>query len=54
MLGGQNVKSVDYYKYQGIVWDTELSDDKEIQTTVISILHSKQAVSFFFLMFKCS
>jgi len=28
---GQNVKSVDYYKYLGIVLDTELSDDKDIQ-----------------------
>ena len=25
-LGGQNVKSVDQYKYLGIVLDTELSD----------------------------
>jgi len=30
-LGGQNVKSVDQYKYLGIVLDTELSDDKDIQ-----------------------
>ena len=27
-LGGQYVKSVDQYKYLGIVLDTELSDDK--------------------------
>jgi len=30
-LGGQYVKSVDQYKYLGIVLDTELSDDKDIQ-----------------------
>jgi len=30
-LGGQNVKSVNHYKYLGIVLDTELSDDKDIQ-----------------------
>jgi len=31
MLGGQNVKSGNYYKYMGIVLDAELSDDKDIQ-----------------------
>jgi len=30
-LGGQNVNSVDQYKYVGIVLNTELSDDKDIQ-----------------------
>jgi len=30
-LGGQYVKSVDQYIYLGIVLDTELSDDKDIQ-----------------------
>ena len=30
-LGGHYVKSVDQYKYLGIVFDTELSDDKDIQ-----------------------
>jgi len=30
-LGGQYAKSVDQYKYLGIVLDTELSDDKDIQ-----------------------
>ena len=30
-LGGQYVKSVDQYKYLGILLDTELSDDKDIQ-----------------------
>ena len=30
-LGGQYIKSVDRYKYLGIVLDTELSDDKDIQ-----------------------
>jgi len=30
-LGGQNVKSVNQCKYLGIVLDTELSDDKDIQ-----------------------
>jgi len=30
-LGGQNVKSVKNYKYLGVVLDTELSDDKDIQ-----------------------
>jgi len=29
-LGGQYVKSVDQYKYLGILLDTELSDDKDI------------------------
>jgi len=30
-LGGQYVKSVDQYKYLGILLDTELSDDKDMQ-----------------------
>jgi len=30
-LGGQNVKSVNHYKYLWIQLDTELSDDKDIQ-----------------------
>jgi len=30
-LDGQNVKSVNHYKYLGIVLDTELPDDKDIQ-----------------------
>jgi len=30
-FGGQYVKSVNQYKYLGIVLDTELSDDKDIQ-----------------------
>ena len=30
-LGGQYVNSVEQYKYLGIVLDTELSDDKDIQ-----------------------
>ena len=30
-LGGQYVKSVDQYKYLGILLDTELSDDKDIR-----------------------
>jgi len=30
-LGGQSVKSVTHYKYLGIVPDTELSDEKDIQ-----------------------
>jgi len=30
-LGGQYVNSVDQYKYLGILLDTELSDDKDIQ-----------------------
>ena len=30
-LGGQNVKFVNQYKHLGIVLDTELSDDKDIQ-----------------------
>ena len=30
-LGGQNIKSVNQYKYLRIVLDTELSDDKDIQ-----------------------
>jgi len=31
-VGVQKVKSVSHYKYLGIVRDTELSDDKDIQT----------------------
>ena len=30
-LGGQYIKCVDQYKYLGILLDTELSDDKDIQ-----------------------
>ena len=30
-MGGQNVKSFNQYKYLGIVLDTELSDDKDLQ-----------------------
>jgi len=30
-LGGQYVKCVDQYQYLGIVLDTELSDDKDVQ-----------------------
>jgi len=30
-LGGQYVKSVDQYKYLGILLDTEPSDDKDFQ-----------------------
>jgi len=30
-LGGQYINSVDQYKYLGILLDTELSDDKDIQ-----------------------
>jgi len=30
-LVGQNVKSVNHYKYLGIVLDTELSDNKDIK-----------------------
>jgi len=31
-LSGWNVKSVNHYKYLGIVLDAELSDDKDIQS----------------------
>jgi len=31
-MGGKNLKSVNQYKYVGAVLDTELSDDKDIQT----------------------
>ena len=34
-LGGQYVKSVDHYKYLGIVLDTELSEDKDIQRQLL-------------------
>jgi len=30
-MGGKNLKSVIHYKYLGVVLDTELSDDKDIQ-----------------------
>jgi len=30
-MGGQNVKSVNHYKYLGVMLDTELSDDKAIK-----------------------
>jgi len=31
-MGGKNLKSVNQYKYLGAVPDTELSDDKDIQS----------------------
>ena len=37
-LGGQNVKSVDQYKYLGILLDTELSDDKDRDNCDINIV----------------
>ena len=30
-MGGKNIKSVNHYKYLGVVLNTELSDDKDIQ-----------------------
>jgi len=30
-MSGENLKSVNHYKYLGAVLDTELSDDKDIQ-----------------------
>jgi len=30
-IGGKNLKAVNQYKYLGIVLDTELLDDKDIQ-----------------------
>jgi len=53
-LGGQYITSVDQYKYMGILLDTELSDDKDIQRQLRYILCSKQAASLFFPLFKCS
>jgi len=49
-LGGQNVKSVIQYKYLGIVSDTELSDDKDIQR---QLRYQYYAASLLFPMFKC-
>ena len=48
-LCGQNVKSADHYKYLGIVLDTELSDDKDIQRHLQYqyCAANKQRVSFF-------
>ena len=43
IVDGQNVKSVNHYKCLGIVLDTELSDDRDSETTAISILCSKRA-----------
>jgi len=31
-MGGKNLKSVNQSKYQGTVLDTELPDDKDVQT----------------------
>jgi len=54
-LCGQNAKSVNQYKYMGIVLGTELTDDKRhSEATAIKILCSKQAASLLFPMFKCS
>ena len=54
-LGGQYANYVDQYKYLGIVLDTELSDDKDIQRQLrYQILCSKQALSLFFPLLKCS
>ena len=50
-LGSQYVKSVDQYKYLGIVLDTELSDDKDIQR---QLRYQYCAASLFFPLFKCS
>jgi len=46
-LGCQNGKAVKHYKYLGIVLDTELSDDKDIQRQL-------RSVSLFFPGFKFS
>jgi len=57
-LGGQNVKSVNQYKYLGIVLDTELSDNKDIQKQLPYryCAANKLWLSFFhdFAIFKCS
>jgi len=50
-LGGQYVKSVDQCKYLGILLDTELSDDKDIQRQLqyqycaANVTHRKPAPS---------
>jgi len=54
---GKTLKSVNQYKYVGAVLSTEhwaLRWQKHSETTAIKILCSKQAVSLFFPMFKCS
>ena len=54
-LGGQNVKSVNQYKYLGIVLEYwALRWQRHSETTAISILCSKQAASLLFPMFKCT
>ena len=47
-LGGQYVKAVDQYKYLGILLDTELSDDKDIQRNCdINIVHQTSCEPLF-------
>jgi len=54
-LGGQYVKSVNQYKYLGIVLNTELSDDKELQRQLrYEYCAAKKLRASFFPMFKCS
>jgi len=54
-LGGQYVKSVNQYKYLGIVLDTELPDDKDSQRQLrYQYCAANQAASLLFPMFKCS
>jgi len=54
-LGGQYVKSVDQYKYLGIVLDTELSDDKDIQRQLrYKYCGANKLRTFLFPIFKCS
>ena len=50
-LGGQNVKSVNQYKYLGILFDTELSDDKDIQR---QLRYQYCVANKLLPMFKCS
>jgi len=54
-LGCQNVKSVNQYKYLGIVLDTELSDDKDIQRQLrYQYCAANKLPSLFFPTLECS
>ena len=54
-LGGQNVKSVNQYKYLGTVLDTKISDDKDIQRQLrYQYCAANKLQASFFRMFKYS
>jgi len=52
-LGGQYIKSVAQFKYLGIVLDTELSDDKDIQRQLRYQYCAAKKLRASFPLFKC-